>query len=175
MTTSDSKHAWTQERLRHQADRLLHLHGQGPPTPFLLAEHGRRSARRKAMRAACCTAALVIAVAVAGAVRGLWPGSPRVDQSSPRDIAESAVQGLHTSRQKTQWPAGQENAGAERPLGFPVFFAVPDGDRRRVIAAGIYVPEHVEQVNLSEFDPAEQHAIREVLGLQKEETLQESI
>ncbi len=55
--------------------------------------------------------------------------------------------------------------GAGHPLAVPVFITVSEGEQNRVIATGIYVPEHIENVSLLDLPPAEQHAVRQVLGI----------
>jgi hypothetical protein len=70
---------------------------------------------------------------------------------------------------------GQAKADANCPLAFPVFIAVSEGDKKRIIAAGIYVPEHTREVDLSDLSPAEQHAVRQVLGIPEDQIPREPI
>ena len=61
-------------------------------------------------------------------------------------------------------------SGADRlgPVAMPVLITVREGDEDRVIATGIYVPEHTEPLDLLDLTPAEQHAVRQVLGIQQD-------
>jgi hypothetical protein len=179
-----------QERLRHQADRLLDAYGGEPPTPALLAELGRRRRRRRiATWAACSALAVLTAVGTAGVVRGLRPAQPTASHQGPIHLQDGAVEGAvarnNVDSQETG-PSGSPrhaspNAATPDPrptahlnariltqdgrLALPVLLAVPDGDKPKVIGAGLYVPPHTEQVSLLDLSPAEQHAVRQVLDI----------
>ena len=50
----------------------------------------------------------------------------------------------------------------------PFLIIASDRGEYRITAAGLYVPESVEEVNLSDLSPAEQRAVRRVLGIEYE-------
>jgi hypothetical protein len=178
-----------ERQLRREADQLLGLLGQPPPTARLLAEHHRRR-RRRLVRCACGIAAVLILATILVSTGGV-PRSPRQAQplvnphepgKRPAPVVQGREPGADASEQgvpsdlrphvppadSAPHVAAHPATGANRPTAWPVVITVPEGDKQRVIAAGIYVPEHTRPLNLSELTPGEQHAVREVLGIPQE-------
>ena len=172
-----------ERQLREQADQLLSLHDQQPPFSALLAEHHRRR-RRQIMRWACGVAAVLMLVGMGGLLRSFWQSEPFADQHERAGDARSVVQsrgpgsdnapvvvppdatpGEEPPINRPPQFAAQPAADATGPPAWPVLIAVPEGDEERVIATGIYVPEHTVPLNLLDLTPAEQHAVRQVLGI----------
>jgi hypothetical protein len=187
MTNGDRLFEPIRQRLRQEADRLLHTHGREPPTPALLAEHRRRR-RRSATWAACSALAVLTAVGTAGVLRGLRPAQPTAARQGPKHLqdrpVEAAVARNTVDSQQTGTSASPRHASSDTPpdpkptanlnapvprqdgrLALPVLLTLPVGDKQRVIAPGLYVPPRTQQVNLAELSPAEQHAVRQVLGI----------
>ena len=171
----------TGRQLQEQADRLLRLHGDEPPIAALLTEHrGRR--RRRIVRCACGVAVVLTLVGLSGVLRSLRHGEPVADQHEPggRPVVQTQDPGEEGSRVVVAPhvpPADQSpidrapqhvvGAAAEAtgPTAWPVVITVPEGDQQRVIAHGIYVPEHTRPLKLLDLSPGQQHAVRQVLGI----------
>ena len=172
-----------ERQLREQADQLLSRHGQGPPFSALLAEHHRRR-RRRIVRTACGIAAVLMLVGTGGVLRSFWQAEPLADQHEVGVDRSSVVESHDPGRGRlpgvvSPGAAPADGPPSDRPLQFaaypaadadgptawPVLITVPEGDQQRVIATGIYVPEHTRPLNFLDLTPGEQHAVRQVLGI----------
>ena len=80
-----------------------------------------------------------------------------------------------TDGELAAWFVDQPNSDATGPSSVLVFFTQPEGDRHKVIATGVYVPEHTEHVNLLDLTRPEQRAVREVLGITGQDEWDETI
>jgi hypothetical protein len=171
-----------ERQLQDQADRLLWLHGYEPPTSALLAEHRSRR-RRRIVGAVCGVAMVLMLVGAAGVLRSIPQEEPLANQREASDDARPAVPShapghdsspVVVSPQVAPGDARLDRApqfvahpasGSDGPPAWPVLITVPEGDKERVIATGIYVPEHTRPLDLLDLPPAEQHAVRQVLGI----------
>jgi hypothetical protein len=175
-----------ERQLREQADQLLSRHGQEPPASSLLAEHHRRR-RRRIVRCACGIAAVLMLVGTGGVLHSLRQADPLADQHESggdgRSVVQSHDPGKHSSPlvvppdatpddgppvDRPPQFAAHPAADANGPPAWPVLITVPEGDKQRVIATGIYVPEHSVPLNLLDLTPGEQHAVRQVLDIPQE-------
>jgi hypothetical protein len=176
-------------RLRGEAEQLLRLHGREPPTQALVAEHRHRVRRRRVVRWACCVVGLLTAIGAADVAWRHWPGQPAAggqrlaeagreaveralppEKTRPADGAGTVGPGLPTPEERRPEIASDPTAAPNGPLALPILFTVREGDRRKVVAAGLYLPERAEEVSLLDLSPAEQHAVRQVLGLPEDAT-----
>ncbi len=182
-----------ERQLREQADQLLSLHGREPPTSSLLAEH-YRGRRRRIVRCVCGIAAVLMLVVTGGVLRSFWQGEPLADQHevgvdrssvvqshdpgqgrSPVVVFPGAALGDGPSSDRPPQFAARAAAEANGPPAWPVLITVPEGDKQRVIATGIYVPEHTVPLDLLDLTPGEQHAVRQVLGIPQESIFHDPI
>jgi hypothetical protein len=182
-----------EQRLRDEADRLLLSHGGEPPTSALVAEHRRRLRVRRVTRTVCCAAGVLLLLGTAGLVGALWPENRLADHPPAPKRARSIVPRVNETNDHQ--PGGRPfNDSLAKPSPgeplltlvapasdvahgspvVPVFITVPEGDRQRVIAAGIYVPERTQEVDLSNLSPAEQHAVRQVLDIPEDQIPRET-
>jgi len=66
-------------------------------------------------------------------------------------------------------------ANAAAPILIPIVLAPAQDGGKSVITTAIYVPEHTESLNLQDLSPAEQSAVRRVLGLVEHAEVQLSL
>ncbi|MHC4405019.1 MAG: hypothetical protein ACYTG0_35680 [Planctomycetota bacterium] len=171
----ESQRAAVEARLREEAEPWLRSLGKPTPTAALVAEHRRRARRRRLAGAACFAAGVLAIAAVAGVAGGFRSADGVADRDRPADVPKGPPANDGPDRPT---PTPQPLPEVEWPkvvAAIPVFFTVAEGDGHRVIATGIYVPKRVEQVELSDLDPAHQHAVRQVLGIPEAEMSQDSI
>jgi len=176
-----------ERQLLDEADRLLGSLGQFPPTAALVAEHHRRARVRRVTRTVCSIVGVLMIVGTAGLIGGVWPSRPMANPEGPGNDARSVVpdgalaeessgDGLRLTDSPSQPRPGEQGSLAmvewkpdpSLPPAVPVFITLPEGDKQKVIATGIYVPEYTEEVDLLDLTPAEQHAVRQVLGIPEE-------
>jgi len=183
-----------ERQLLDEADRLLGSLDQFPPTAALLAEHHRRARVRRVRRTVCSIVGVLMIVGTVGLTQRIWPARPVANPEGPVNGARSVVPesalaeessggGLRLTDLPSQPPPGKHSVVAfvewepdpSLPPAVPVLITLPEGDKQKVIATGIYVPEYTEQVDLLDLTPAEQHAVRQVLGIPEENPLREPI
>ncbi|NQT16698.1 MAG: hypothetical protein HQ582_28330 [Planctomycetes bacterium] len=165
-----------ERQLSEEADRLLASLGPSAPTAALLAEHHRRARGRRLTRGVFSITAVLMIVVAAGLIRGLRP-------AQPTGGGRPAEENVARSETPLRPPPGSQSPPAvvswepdpTLPAAMPIFITLPEGDKQRVIATGIYVPEHTEPLDFLDLTPAEQHAVRQVLGIPEEKTLHEPI
>jgi hypothetical protein len=61
------------------------------------------------------------------------------------------------------------------PILIPIVFAPGQHGGKSIVTTAIYVPEHTESLNLQDLSPAEQSAVRRVLGLDEHAEVQLSL
>jgi hypothetical protein len=161
-----------ERRLEEEAANLLCRCGPGQAEEALWAECGRRRRRRRARTIAGVAAGLLLLAAAA-----MQYGQPAFFARSPDPVGGNLPRGPETpgggpgiaSPDKTEGPGSERS---DPVAGYPFVILVPDGDRHRVIAAGIYLPEFVERVDPHDLTPAEREGIRRVLGARDETSFQ---
>lgn len=176
-----------EQRLHDDAERLLSAHGTQPPIEQILALHERERSRRTACGVVLgvAMAAAVVGLArlgsresleegVANSGRALNHATIAARSAHPGDLAD--VPGNRQDPGRRSAPvlviSQLDDSGSQAVI---FLLAEPGGDKPRVLATGVYLPERMEQKKLSDFSPAEQAAIRQVLGLNEPVTLHEPI
>lgn len=179
-----------ERQLLEEADRLLDSLGQSPPIAALLAEHRRRTRVRRVTGTVCSIVGVLMIVGTAGLIGGVWPSRPVANFEGPGSGARSVVPdgalaeessggGVRPADSPSQPRPGERREMAviewepdpSLPPAIPIFITAPEGDEQEVIFAGIYVPEHTEQVDFVDLTPAEQYAVRQVLQIPEEDPL----
>ena len=156
--------------LTREADQLVILARCKPRRSLLRAHQRRRRARRTA-----AASALLLVVAALGAALSTADHFPRelvAVEGAPSPAVDTATPLPDVTPQHAVAQIDRDRSGvfaAELQQGY--FLITWKDEEGAVLASGIYIPEHVERVLLSELGPAEREAARRILGLPEGERI----
>lgn len=182
-----------ESELRRTADDLHRLCDKPAPVNALVAEHRRRQRRRlvRVIAGVVCPL-LVVAIAALTGVPPFSDGAAETDTHANKIAGSSGNPGQReTISQQSEPttnlvqeepidsppvpPADSPASNAAGPILIPIVLAPGQHGGESVITTAIYVPEHTESLNLQDLSPAEQSAVRRVLGLVEHADVQLSL
>ena len=163
--------------LTQEANQLATLAKRKPPRSLLHIHQQRRRARR-ARRTAVASALLLVAAALGAALStaDYFPRELVAVKAAPSTAAGTAASLPDVTPQHAVAQIVEDGPGvlaAELEPGY--FLLTWQDDEGTVLASGIYIPEQVERVMLSELQPAEREAARWILGLSEAERIGEML
>ena len=163
-----------ESRLRQDAEQVLETQSHAAPVAELLRRHDIRSRRRILVRNAGL-ALLVIVLPAAWFVSGLLRSPARElavdDKTTPSESEEKLVvespRSVPESGESIVPVRSTEDPDARQPgTGFiPIVMTGINADGEQISIPAWYLPERSESIDFSQLSPAQQRAVREVLGL----------
>lgn len=156
-----------ERRLHDEAEQLFREQGRHVPPPALWAEGARRRRLRQRRWASVAATGAVVAGVLAS--YGLLGGGP--ERSSRPVVPHRAGSLADNGTGEPPLPGGRETSIVrDAPLAvdpsLPRVFLmmIDENGEQRVVGAGIHLPQRVEEVRFGDLSPAEQAAVRRVLG-----------
>lgn len=156
-----------ERRLHQEAEQLFREQGRHVPPPALWVEGARRRRLRQRRWASVAATGAVVAGVLAG--YGLLGGGP--ERSSRPVVPHRAGSLADNGTGESPLPGGRETSivrsappTADTSLPRLFLMTVDEGGQQRIVGAGIHLPQRVEEVRFGDLSPAEQAAVRRVLG-----------
>jgi hypothetical protein len=175
---SDSRLSGLEEDLRRDAERLHAL--QPPVIPLRQLQTGYHRGRRRRMvrRVTALVAPVLVMAAVLPVFYGRSADKPAKELSTERSIAPIEPRALDVSAERGAADARDVAAAAlveaSGVIAIPVVI-IRDEDGQPSVMPGILVPAHEIPVPIFDLSPAEQQAVRRVLGPEGQGDLHEAI
>lgn len=160
-------------RLRQDAERILETQNHAAPVAELLQRHSGRQRRRIRIRLAGVMLLLAVVLPAAWLASGLHRPPP--SETGPLGMTQqSAIGDRAVVETPPIVPEFAEPNGIIDPDALhaiagarPIIFVRINADGEQVSIPGWYIPPRSKSIDFSLLSPAQQRAVREVLGLKQ--------